>query len=137
MPFDNTMGDPMFSMGPIIMTLFCVVFFGGILFTVIKGIGQWSSNNAQPVLSVFAKVVTKRTHISRSTFQNADGIPQDSSTTHYYVTFQVESGDRMEFTITGKEYGMLADDDEGKLTFQGTRYLGFVRASVVLGKTLA
>ena len=44
-----------------------------------------------------------------------------------YVTFQVESGDRMEFCVPGKEYGMLAEGDTGKLMFQGTRYLGFER----------
>ena len=41
--------------------------------------------------------------------------------------FEVESGDRMEFSVYGEEYGMLAEGDEGKLTFQGSRYLGFER----------
>lgn len=31
----------------------------------------------------------------------------------------------MEFTVEGSEYGMLIEGDHGKLTFQGTRYLGF------------
>ena len=47
--------------------------------------------------------------------------------TSYYATFQVESGDRMELSVTGTEYGLLAEGDRGKLTFQGTRYLGFER----------
>ena len=47
--------------------------------------------------------------------------------TWYYATFQVESGDRMEFSVTGIEYGMLAEGDTGKLSFQGTRYLSFER----------
>ena len=47
--------------------------------------------------------------------------------TTYYVTFEVESGDRIEFAVSGQEYGMLDDDDEGRLTFQGTRFLGFER----------
>ena len=47
--------------------------------------------------------------------------------TSYYVTFQVESGDRMEFEISDMEYGMLAEGDSGELTFQGTRYLNFQR----------
>lgn len=50
-----------------------------------------------------------------------------SASTWYYVTFQVESGDRMEFSVTGSEYGMLAEGDCGKLSFQGTRYLSFER----------
>ncbi|MEF2691806.1 MAG: DUF2500 domain-containing protein, partial [Eubacteriales bacterium] len=50
-----------------------------------------------------------------------------TSSTTYYVTFQVESGDRMEFHVSGLEYGMLAEGDTGRLTFQGTRYLSFER----------
>ena len=47
--------------------------------------------------------------------------------TTYYVTFQVESGDRMEFEVDGSDYGLLVQGDIGKLSFQGTRYLGFER----------
>ena len=50
-----------------------------------------------------------------------------STSTTYYVTFQVESGDRMELHLSGCEFGMLAEGDKGKLSFQGTRYLGFER----------
>ena len=45
-----------------------------------------------------------------------------------YVTFQVESGDRIEFIVTGSEYGMLAEGDRGKLSFQGTRYFSYERS---------
>ena len=45
----------------------------------------------------------------------------------YYVTFQTERGDRMEFQVSGTEYGMFAEGDTGRLTFQGTRYLAFER----------
>ena len=34
----------------------------------------------------------------------------------------------MEFKVTGSEYGMLAEKDTGKLSFQGTRYLSFERS---------
>ena len=50
-----------------------------------------------------------------------------STSTSYYATFQVESGDRMEFLINGREYGLLVEGDRGRLSFQGTRYLGFER----------
>ena len=33
----------------------------------------------------------------------------------------------MEHTEDGSEYGMLVESDIGKLSFQGTRYLGFQR----------
>lgn len=60
-------------------------------------------------------MVAKRTEISRS------------SNTWYYATFEVESGDRMEFPMQGKVYGLMAEGDRGKLTFQGTRFLEFER----------
>ena len=33
----------------------------------------------------------------------------------------------MEMNVGGQDYGMLAEGDVGKLTFQGTRYLNFER----------
>ena len=50
-----------------------------------------------------------------------------TTNTMYYVIFQMERGDRMEFQVSGIEYGMLAEGDTGELTFQGTRYLAFER----------
>ena len=55
------------------------------------------------------------------------GAAHVTSSTTYYATFQVESGDRMELRLSGAEYGMLAEGDRGRLTFQGTRYLSFER----------
>ena len=52
---------------------------------------------------------------------------QNHHGTTYYATFQVESGDRMELPMRGTDYGMLAEGDRGRLTFQGTRFLGFER----------
>lgn len=111
----------------VLFTIVFVFIFGMIVFMAIKGISQWSKNNASPRLTVDAVVVTKR--ISTSTYMHDTGgaaMHHHTSTT-YYVTFQVESGDRMEFTVSGREYGMLAEGDCGRLTFQGTRYLGFLR----------
>lgn len=54
-------------------------------------------------------------------------VHHSSSSTSYYVTFQVESGDRMELHVSGSDYGMLIEGDSGRLSFQGTRYLGFER----------
>ena len=99
--------------------LFFVMFFG----ILIRNIREWSQNNASPRLSVPATVVTKRT--SHHHHHHAGGGMHHS--THYHVTFQVESGDRMEFAVSGREYGLLAEGDRGKVFFQGTRYLGFER----------
>ncbi len=50
------------------------------------------------------------------------------ASTRYYIAFQVESGDRIELSVSGADYGMLAEGDQGRLTFQGTRFLSFDRS---------
>ena len=57
----------------------------------------------------------------------AGQVHHTTASTSYYATFQVESGDRMELEVSGPEYGQLVEGDRGKLSFQGTRYLGFNR----------
>ncbi|MVO99031.1 DUF2500 domain-containing protein [Paenibacillus lutrae] len=116
--------------------VFMIVFLliaGLIIFSIIKAIGQWSHNNKQPVLSVYAVITAKRTHVSRRSNSNSnDSFSNSGSTsTTYYATFEVESGDRLEFAISGQEYGQLMEGDTGKLTFQGTRYLGYERSRAV------
>ena len=37
--------------------------------------------------------------------------------TTYYVTFQVASGDRMELTVSGSDYGMLVEGDIGTVSY--------------------
>ena len=108
----------------LVISVFIVVF--------VKGISQWNKNNHSPRLTVPATVVSKRADISHHHHANAGDATgahgyHTSTSTSYYVTFQVESGDRMELHMSGSEYGLLIEGDRGNLTFQGTRYLGFER----------
>lgn len=94
----------------------------------VKGLGQWNRNNHSPRLTVPALVITKRTNVSHHNHHTGDmGAMHSTSSTSYYVTFQVESGDRLELHVSGPEYGMLAEGDRGMLSFRGTRYLSFER----------
>lgn len=113
----------------IIFIVMFILIVGMILFALIKGIAQWNKNNHSPKLTVSAMVVAKRTQVSHHTHHNAGNVAHmhHTSFTHYYVTFEVESGDRMELNVDDGEYGYLAEGDRGRLTFQGTRYLGFER----------
>lgn len=115
-------------MGIIVPVIFIIVIVMFIV-TAVKGIGQWSKNNNSPRLTVQAEIVTKRTNVSHHHHAGEHHHHHHHTSTTYYVTFQVESGDRMEFHVPGHEYGMLIEGDRGNLTFQGTRYLGFERAS--------
>lgn len=98
--------------------------------TAIRGVSEWHNNNQSPRLTVEAAVVTKRIEVSRHQHANAGDASgahgfHTVTSTSYYITFQVASGDRMEFHVSGSEYGMLVEGDSGQLSFQGTRYLGF------------
>ena len=115
--------------------MFTVVFIAVaviIIATIVRGIGTWNKNNQSPRLTVHAVIVSKRMNVSHHTHANAGDVSgahgyHSTSSTMYYITFQVPSGDRMELSVSGPEYGMLAEGDEGELSFQGTRYLGFDR----------
>lgn len=127
-PFDGISGI-MFNVIPVIVFVGFIFVFGTIIVRSIQGAKQWKQNNDSPILTVTVAVVTKRTdvhHYHHDT--NNDGMHHASSSTTYYVTFEVESGDRMEFRIPANEYGMLVEGDRGKLNFQGTRFLGFERS---------
>ena len=111
-----------FGLFGILFSLMFLLIFGMVAFTFIQGIRQWNKNNHSPKLTVSAVVVAKRTNVSHHHHEH-----HTHHSTSYYVTFQVDSGDRMELHMTGQEYGMLVEGDKGNLTFQGTRYLGFER----------
>lgn len=115
-----------FSMMNAIVPIFFMVVFGIILFSIFKNIKQWNYNNHQPVLTVDARVVSKRAHTSHHSHNMNDHMHHSTSTT-YYVTFEFESRDRLELRVSSHEYGMLVEGDFGRLTFQGTRYHGFER----------
>ena len=116
-----------FGMFGVMFTIVFVLAIGTFIVTAVRGIGQWSKNNNSPRLTVPATVVAKRTNVTRHHHGGANGHHHHHTSTTYYVTFQVESGDRMELEMAGSEYGLLVEGDNGKLTFQGTRYLGFER----------
>lgn len=109
-------GDLMFDIAPIFIGIVFLVVFGVIITSIFSSVKEGVKNNNSPQLTVPAQLVAKRVHVRG-----------DHSRTTYYVTFEVQSGDRMEFRIDGTEYGQLAEQDLGLLSFQGTRYMSFER----------
>ena len=122
----------MSGMFNIMFAVIFVIFVVGFVTIAARGIMTWNKNNHSPRLTVTARVVTKRTNVSHHQHANAGDMSgahgfYTTTSTSYFVTFEVESGDRMEFMVNGSEYGLLADGDYGRLSFQGTRYLSFER----------
>lgn len=106
----------MFTLGPIFIGAIFIIILGLIVFSILSSIKEGIKNNNSPVLTVPAEVASKRIHVRG-----------EHSRTTYYVTFEVQSGDRMELSVEGTEYGLLVERDLGLLSFQGTRYISFER----------
>ena len=106
----------MFILAPILSLAIFGLAFGIIISTLARGAKQNRQNNAAPRVTAQAQVVTKRTHVRG-----------DHAHTTYFATFQFESGDRLELQIPRDRFGYLVEGDQGKLTFQGTRFLDFLR----------
>ena len=102
----------------LMLTLIPLLMFGIIAFRMVQSARQWNKDNHSPKLTVPATVPAKRADTSRR---------KNTYRTRYYVTFQFESGDRMELELQGHEYGLIVEGDRGNLTFQGSRFLGFER----------
>ena len=122
----------LFNLIEMLFPIMFILIFTIIVFTFVKGIATWFKNNNSPRLTVSARIVAKRQNTTHNNQPNAGDISgahgfHTISSTSYYVTFQVDSGDRMELSVSGSEYGVLAEGDKGQLTFQGTRYLTFDR----------
>jgi hypothetical protein len=110
------MGPP-----PIFILFFVVIFaivIGKILFSIGSSVSEWSDNNAQPERCDDAEIVSKRTEVLGG---------EKSTSTRYYTTFELAGGERTELKVGGRDYGQFAEGDQGQLTHQGTRFLGFVR----------
>ena len=70
---------------------------------IVRGVSQWHRNNNSPRLTVEATVVAKRIDVSHH--HHGGETHHMTTSTRYYVTFQVESGDRMELEVPDMEYG--------------------------------
>lgn len=115
----------MFDVFPIIFSIVFLLIASVIVIAIIKGITQWNKNNHSPRLTVQATIVAKRHNTSHH--HHGSNMHMHHSSTTYYATFQVESGDRMELLIPSTQFGYLVEGDTGRLSFQGTRFLGFER----------
>ena len=84
---------------------------------------QWQRNQTAPRLIVGADVVSKRGD-DPGDAENPPPLNGD-----YFVTFEMEGGDRMELKLPGRDFRRIAEGDFGRLTFQGSRYIAFVPES--------
>ena len=114
----------------ILITVFAVILVG----VIGRGLYVWMKNNRSPQETAEARITAKRIKVSGhgSTMManrvSAMNTIHSSTYTDYFVTFELENGKRMELGVKDADFGMLAEGDQGRLSWQGTRYLGFERA---------
>lgn len=98
---------------PVLVVGFFAFIIGAIIVTTVK-------NLRQPLITRPARVVAKRTAVS-------GGGQNSSASSHYYVTFEFDSGSREEWAVADRQYALLAEGDVGTLRSQGTWFKGFDR----------
>lgn len=123
MGFDAAFGDS----GGIFM-IFFIIIAGAIVFGIISSISNYAKNASSPILTTRAKVVTKRMQVTHhDSVDSQTHMSSSSSSTRYFATFETDAGQRMELTLSGKEYGLLVEGDMGELIYQGEWFKQFTR----------
>lgn len=101
---------------------------GGIIFVIISSINNYAKNKSAPILTTNAKVVTKRINVTHhDSIDPNTHMSNSTSNTKYYVTFETEAGERIELVLSGKEYGLIVENDSGELIYQGEWFKQFKR----------
>ena len=90
-------GDGFISIFFLLFIVAFVAILGMILVTFVRELSQRNRNNHSPRLTVEATVVAKRQSFSS---HRSGGEMHTTTSTRYFATFQVESGDRMGKTHT-------------------------------------
>ena len=95
----------MFDLMSIIVPIIFIIVIGIIVFSLGQGIVTWNKNNQSPRSTVSAVIIAKRENITHHQHANAGDASgahgfHTTTNTMYYVTFQTESGDRMEFQVS-------------------------------------
>ena len=106
---------------PVLLFVVIIVF---ILIKAVKKNNQREKNALRPVLTVRARVKSRRL-IIRPNNITALGVATD--TLEGKVVFESEDGEELEFRLIGKTYRDIFDGDEGMLTYQGSDFISFER----------
>ncbi|NBC70153.1 DUF2500 family protein [Paenibacillus sacheonensis] len=116
---------------PLLFKLFGGLIFaiviGGFLYVIIRGLWMWTSNNAADLVTKAVTVVDKRTEVW-------GGSGDSSTSTNYYVTFEMHDRSRLELQVRDNKFGLIVIGDQGELTYQGTRFKEFRRSGMPMNE---
>ena len=107
--------------------IFGIIVISGVfmLALVIKNFAGYKRKKELPLTGLDAVVVAKR---SKAKGFGGDRDYTRSFMTSYFITFQFNStNERQEFRVQEKDYGLIAEGDEGTLWHQGNLFSRFDR----------
>ena len=99
--------------------LFALI-IGLIVITAVGAAAYYLYNLAQETVTRNAKVVAKRTSVTQAAGQN----PVQTS---YHCTFEFEDGQRAEYHVGARQYGLIVEGDQGELDTKGALFWDFRR----------
>ncbi|MEK3714711.1 DUF2500 domain-containing protein [Paenibacillus sp. FSL R7-0333] len=112
-----------FTEGPFLLKLILLLIAGFVAYTIWRGLKTWTTNQTSPLQSRVVTAVAKRTEVW-------GGRGYMGTHTSYYVTFEFHNGSRRELEVKPRAYAMIVEGDRGELSYQGSRFKGFVRAGM-------
>lgn len=121
--FNSPVDNFMFNAVPFIGMIIFIIVICGFIFAIGSSVKRYASNKAKPIETVPARIITKRPH-------TWGGSGDSAAHTSYYVTFELENGERIEMPVSAEFYGMHVDGDAGMLTHQGTHMISFERERI-------
>lgn len=98
-------------------TLFIIVFIA----VIFLGISNYIKNENSPIISTKARLVRKKRDVHNNT--DANGVMTCNETLK--LIFELDTGIEMRFTVGGRVFREMQENEWGTLTFQGTRFLKF------------
>ena len=79
--------------------------------------GGWLKKRLERTHTMTARIVGKR----------LDLVMGEKPSVVYYITFQMPDGKRKEMAVPGPKYGLLVENDEGRLSVKGDVFQDFKR----------
>ena len=122
-----------------VIVLFWIIFAvvaaavsGGVIAIVFSIIAKKRRNDRSPRLSTEAVVLSKRTDEAHQHQPIAGDVTgahgfQTVSFTTYFILFQTADGGQTEFQVDDSLFDQINEGDHGRLEYQGTRLLAFVK----------
>ena len=120
----------MYDTMDLIVPILIIAAIAVIILAFFKSMKEINDNKKAPLLSVPAKVAGKRTDIIKRNQPNAGDLSGAHGytvvmNTTYYVSFEIEDGERKEFIVDHSIYNTLLEETKGTLSFKGTKFISF------------